>query len=113
MFSEDIHLEELYDEPPITSEEESNPIRLKEPDVVEEPPKQQVEVDDELAKEMDDMQELAAADLKSNVKFPCWFHYKFGKCTKNGCKMDHEREAMTRYQDTPSSGINQVYFRRP
>jgi hypothetical protein len=64
--------------------------------------------------EMEEMHDLAAADgFKSNTKFPCWFHYKFGKCTKNGCKLDHEREAMTRYQDTHLQDLIKSTFADP
>jgi len=52
-------------------------------------------------------------NAKANTKFPCWFHYKYGKCTKNGCKLDHEREAMTRYQDNRLQELIKSSFADP
>jgi hypothetical protein len=67
---------------------------------LEEPKEIIQEADEESLRDNEEIHNLAAADLaKTNTKYPCWFNYKFGKCTKAGCKLDHEREAMTRYQD--------------
>ena len=53
--------------------------------------------------EEEESHELAAVEVQKAANapnFPCWFNYKHGKCTKQGCKLDHSREAMTKYQDT-------------
>jgi hypothetical protein len=94
----DLSLGDVYTKPLADIEEETNPIKSN---------SQREEVQSEFEstqesqiEEEEESQELAAMEVQKGANYPCWFNYKFGKCTKQGCKLDHSREAMVRFQDT-------------
>ena len=99
---EDVSIEEVYEELPSEIEEVSNPMN----EDFETENKSDMNEDATPVvrfEEEEETHELTALEVQKSgqsANYPCWFNYKFGKCTKMGCKLDHSREAMTKYQDT-------------
>jgi len=56
--------------------------------------------DDEIFPEVDDLKVMIASDKQHVVKEkPCFWKFKYGKCTSPECKLDHTESAMVQMRD--------------
>ena len=100
---DDISLDEIYTKPLSDMDEEINPLSTETQREEDASEPEEMKLRARTNEEEEESHELAAVEVQKAANapnFPCWFNYKHGKCTKQGCKLDHSREAMTKYQDT-------------